>query len=166
MPINLFKNANISRIAFVVFVLLMFFSLLTDVNARQEPDKTYLRIEQSRPSETNDLKITSIGELLFKKNMMGHGELTKLDSRVNGDGLALEFGGGYVFNWKASLFFGLGVTLGYNKDKKDYIAAYFPEVGLALDITRTFGISVVAKRYHRLYEQEDTLVMVGLLFRG
>lgn len=159
------KSTNSSRVQFAVSMLL-FFPLLSGVHARGEPDKGYLRIEQNQSSETNDLKITSIGALIFKKNMMGHVDLTQLKSDMNGKDLALEFGGGYVFNWKVSLFLGLGISLGYNSDKDDYIAAYFPQAGIVVDITQTFGISVSAKRYHHLHEEEDTFVMMGLVFRN
>lgn len=164
MFISLNEGAVDSRVQFVVSMLLFLF-LLSDVNARPEPDKAFLRIEQSKSSETNELKITSIGALVFKKDTMGHGDITQLKSDADGKSLALELGGGYVFNWRASLYLGLGISLGYNSDKDDYIAAYFPQAGIVVDVTKTFGIMVSAKRYHHLYEEEDTVVMMGLVFR-
>lgn len=55
--------------------------------------------------------------------------------------------------------------LGYNWDKDDYIAAYFPEVGIVMDFTKTFGITVSGKRYFNLYEEDEDIVMLGLVFR-
>ena len=164
MFISLNKRTNSLHIQFAVSMLLFFF-LQSGANARPEPDKGYLRIEQSKTSETNDFKVSSIGALLFQKNTMGHVDLAQLESDMNGKDLALEFGGGYVFNWKISLFLGFGLSLGYNSDKDDYNAAYFPHAGIVVDITKTFGVSVSAKRYHHLHEEEDTLVMLGLVFR-
>lgn len=152
-------------------VILLFVCLVLDVSAQRVPDKNYLRIEQSKSEETDDLKITddleitSIGALSFKKNMLGHADLTKLESDINGKALVLEFGGGYVFNWDISLFLGFGISLGYNSDKDDFIAAYFPEVGIVVDLTKTTGVTVSAKRYHNLYEQDEAIVMLGLVFR-
>ena len=52
-----------------------------------------------------------------------------------------------------------------NWDKDDYIAAYFPEVGIVMDFTKTFGITVSGKRYFNLYEEGEDIVMLGLEFR-
>ena len=164
MVISFNKYTNSSRVLFTVSALLILFTHAS-VHARGESYKDYFRIEQNKPSETNDLKITSIGALVFKKNKMGHVDLTQLESDMNGKDIALEVGGGYVFNWKASLYLGLGISLGYNTDNDDYIAAYFPEAGIVVDVTERFGISVSAKRYHHLHEEEDTVVMMGLVFR-
>ena len=148
-----------------VFFILLFFSLISSVNARTKPDKGYLRIQQAQSSEKNDLKITSLGALAFTDNRGGHIDLTYLESEKHGDVVALDFGGGYAFNWDVSLFLGLGITLGYNQDKDDTIGAYYPEASIVLDVTESFGISATVKRYHYLYGENDAVVMVGVVFR-
>ena len=145
--------------------LAIFILLLSDVNAMAEPDKKYLRIQQSQSSEKNDLKISSIGALVFTEDGAGHLDLTYLESDKHGDVLGLDFGGGYVFNWDLSLYLGLGVSLGYNRDKEDFNASYYPEASIILDITSTFGISGSVKRHQHLYGENDAVVMLGLVFR-
>ena len=90
-------------------ILLSFF-LVSDVTARSLSDKYYLRIEQSKSSEETDLDITSFGVLAFKKELVGLINLTHLESDINGNGVTLDFGGGYVFNWGISLYISLGVS--------------------------------------------------------
>lgn len=153
-------------ITLLLTVTLSSLLIASEVAARPGTEKNYLRIEQNKIDETDDLTITSLGQLVFKQDMMGHVELSQLKSDINGKAYSLEFGGGYVYNWDISLFFGLGIALGYNSDKDDYIAAYFPEAGAVIDITNTFGITANVKRYHNLYEQEDVIVMLGLVFRN
>jgi len=148
------------------FSILLFSSLFSDANARSDQVKNYFRIEQNKLSEKNDLKISSIGGLGFKDNTEGHIELSYLESDIHGNELALNLGGGYVFNWEVSLFIGLGISLGYNQDKSELIGAYYPQAGLVWDIAETFGITVSAKRFYKRYEENVDIVMIGLVFRG
>ena len=97
---------------------------------------------------------------------MGHLELTRLNSGAKGKSLALEFGGGYVLNWDISLFIGIGASLIYNKANDDFIAAYYPEVGLTVDLTKKLGITARSKRYHNLYDETENIIMMGLVFRN
>lgn len=97
MSIHIRNYTNFLRIKFAASVLL-FFCLHSSVSAGPDQRKSYLQIEQNKSSETNDLGITSIGALVFNGNTMGRGTLTQLKSDKNGDALALELGGGYVFN--------------------------------------------------------------------
>ena len=164
MFIWLYERTNGTFVQFAVSIVLFFF-LLSDVNATAKLDKNYLRIQQTQSSEKNDLRITSLGALAFTSNRGGHLDITYLESDKHGDVLGLDFGGGYVFNWDVSLFLGLGVSLGYNRDKDDYITAYYPEASIIFDVTREFGISTSIKRYHHLYGENDDVVMLGLVFR-
>ena len=145
--------------------LLLSFLMLSGVSATAAPDKHYLAIEHNLSSDKNDLDITSIGMLSLKGNMAGYGKLSYLESDINGTGSTLDLGGGYSFNGDVSLYLLLGISLGYNWDRDDYIAAYFPEVGIVMDFTKTFGITVSGKRYFNLYEEDEDVVMLGLVFR-
>jgi len=147
------------------FLLLPFF-ILSGVSATAAPDKNYLIIEHNLSSDKNDLDITSIGMLSLEGNMVGYGKLSYLESDINGKGSTLDFGGGYSFNGDVSLYLLLGVSLGYNWDRDDYIAAYFPEIGAVIDFTKNFGITVSGKRYFNLYEEDEDIVMLGLVFRN
>ena len=164
MFICLNKSANGSCIQFSVVVVLFFF-MISGANARPEAEKNYLRLEQNKSSEKNDLKISSIGGLAFIKNRYGHFDLSYLESDIQGNELALDFGSGYVFNWDVSLFLGVGISLGYNRDEEDFIGAYYPEAGIVWDITEEFGITVSAKRFYNRYEENEDVVMMGLVFR-
>lgn len=161
------KSANtyLIYIKFITTLFLIFF-LFSDAYADTESDKNYLRIEQNKSSVKNDYKISSIGALAFKKDILGHVDLTYFESEINGSELALELGGGYVFNGKISLFLGVGVSIGYNQDKDDFVADYFPEAGVVLDVTPTFGFTANVKRYYKRYEKDEDIVMFGLVFRS
>jgi len=169
LPIFVRQNHNTGRkhlnTQLAASIVLLFF-LLSGMNARAEPDKNYLRIAKSKVSDTIDLETTSIGALVFQKNMMGHVDLTQLESIIDGKSLVLEFGGGYVFNWDVSLFLGFGISAGYNSGNNDYITAYYPEAGIVLDVTRKFGLTVNTKRYHHLYKENEAIVTVGFVFRN
>ena len=145
--------------------LLLSFFMLLSVSATATPDKHYLAIEHNISSDKNDLDITSLGMLSLKGNMAGFAKLSYLESGINGKGSTLDFGGGYSLNGDVSLYLLLGIALGYNWDKDEYIAAYFPEVGIVMDFTQTFGITVTGKRYFNLYEEDEDIVMLGLVFR-
>ncbi len=147
-----------------VYGLLVSCQLLVG-NAQAAPDKSYLRIEQSKPSDKNDLTITTIGGLIFEDNMQAHVDLSYLDSNLNGQGATLDFGGGYVFNWNVSVFLGVGISLGYNWDDEGLVTTYYPEAGVVVDLTNNFGLTVSAKRIYNLYDQETDVIMLGIVFR-
>ena len=148
----------------IVVVLTSLF--ISSVSAGSLENKSYLRIEQNIASDENDFKINSIGALVIANDMQGHVDLMYQDSNNNGNEWALDFGGGYVFNSAISLFLGLGLSLGHNADKNDYIAAYYPEVGVVLDITDTFGVTASLKRYYNRFQEDEDVVMLGLVFRN
>jgi len=145
--------------------LLLSFIMLSSFSAIAEPDKYYLAIEHSISSDRNDLDITSIGMLSLKGNIAGSAKLNYLKSDINGDGSTLDLAGGYTFGGDISPYLLLGVSLGYNWDQDDYITAYFPEIGIAMDFTKRFGITVSGKRYFNLYDGNENIVMLGLVFR-
>ena len=140
--------------------------MLPGVSSTAAPDKNYLAIEHSISSDKNDIDITSLGMLSLKDNIASFIKLSYLESDINGTGSTLDLGGGYTLNGDVSLYLLLGVSLGYNWDKDDYIAAYFPEVGIVMDFTKKFGITLSGKRYFNLYEEDEDIVMLGLVFRG
>jgi len=147
-----------------VYSLLMSYLLIAG-NAQAEPDKSYLRIEQSKPSDENDLTITSIGGLIFEDSMLAHVDMSYLDSDLNGQGATLDFGGGYVLNWDVSFFLGVGASFGYNWDDEGVIATYYPEAGIVVDITNNLGLTVSARRIYNLYDEDYDVIMLGIVFR-
>ncbi len=157
-------SSNHLYIQITVSILLSFF-LLSDVTADPEPDVYYFRIAHNTSSDKNDLNITSLGLVSFKNNMIGHADITYLDSDLNGGALALDFGAGLAFKWYVSPYISLGASLGYNWDNDEFIAAYFPEVGIVVDFTKKFGMSISGKRYYKLYDEEEDIIMLGIVFR-
>jgi len=145
--------------------LLLTCCLVADVTADAVGNKYYLRIAHNNPSQNDDLNITSIGMLSFTDNLMSHIDFTHVDSDTNGEALALDLGGGYVYTGDVSLYLSLGISLGYNWNNDDYIASYYPEAGIVIDFTNTFGITVSGRRYFNLYSEEENIVMLGLVFR-
>lgn len=157
------KNAH--RYIMTRASLLLSSLMLSSVSTIAGPDKHYLDIEHNILPNENDLDITSIGMLSLKGDIVSSIKLSYLESGIDGKGSTLDFGGGYAFNSDVSLYVLLGVSLGYNWDRDDYIAAYFPEVGIVADFTKTFGMTVSGKRYFNLYEKDENIVMLGLVFR-
>lgn len=145
--------------------LLLSFFMLSSISATAAPDKHYLVIEHNTSSDKSELNITSLGMLSLEDSISSFAKLSYLESDTDGKGSTLDLGGGYTFSGDLSLYFLFGVSLGYNWDKDDYIAAYFPEVGIVMDLTNTFGITVSGKRYFNLYEEDEDIVMFGLVFR-
>jgi hypothetical protein len=146
--------------------LLLSCFLVADVTADPVENKYYLRIAHNNPSENNDLDITSIGMLSFTDNLIAHLDFTHVDSVKNGQALALDLGGGYAYTGDVALFLSFGLSFGYNWGNDDYIASYFPEAGIVMDFTKSFGITVSGRRYFSLYGEEENIVMLGLLFRS
>ncbi len=128
-------------------------------------EKNYFRIENSTVYEETDPKITSVGVLGFDKDMVGHMDLTYIESIKDGKGLTLDAGAGYGFNWYVSMYLGLGIGLGYNWDNDEVIATYYPEAGVVIDITKSFGLTISKKRYFKLYGETEDVIMLGLVFR-
>ena len=141
------------------------FVLLSGVMASPQKDKMYFRIGYGASPDTNDLSVSSLGVVSLKNHMIGHADLSYLDSDKDGSALALDFGAGIAYNWYVSPYISIGASLGYNWDKDETIAAYFPEVGIVADITKSFGMSLSARRYYSLYEEDEDVIMLGLVFK-
>lgn len=156
--------SNHSCLKFIAAILLSFNSFAA-ATASPQPEKMYARLAHGTTPDTQELNLTSIGVISFENNMVGHVDLGYLDSDADGEAAVLDFGAGLAFSWYVSPYLSIGASLGYNWDKDEAIAAYFPEVGVVVDFSRTFGMSLSARRYYSLYEQEENMVMLGLVFR-
>jgi len=140
-------------------------TLFTSVNAGSTQTKNYLRLEQSKISDKYDYKISSIGALVFTGDTQGHIDLSYLESDFDNNEWTIDVGGGYVFNGDMSLFLGLGISLGYNQSNDDLISAYYPEVGLVLDVSESIGVTVSVKRFYNRFVDNEDIIMMGLVFR-
>jgi len=103
--------------------------------------------------------------LSLKNNMIGYADLTYLKSDSQGNALVLDLGFGLAFDWHVSPYLSIGASLGYNWDQEEYLAAYYPEAGLIVNFTNAWGLTVSGRRYYSLYEEDENVVMLGLVFR-
>ena len=124
----------------------------------------YFHLERSKKSNL-DIQITGIGGLGLGEGKIGHGNLSYIESIEHGDALALDLGGGVSYDAGATFYVGLGVLLGYNFDNRDLIGTYYPQIGVVVQITKTFGLIATGKRYSNLYSttEGENIVMFGLL---
>ena len=159
-----YATSHHSSLKFIA-VLLLSFNSFTAATAGPHADKMYARFMHGKTPDTHELNVTSIGVISFENNLLGHADLTYLDSDTDGNAAALDLGAGLVINWYVSPYLSIGASLGYNWDQDKAIAAYFPEAGVVVDFTRRFGMSLSARRYYSLYEQDENVVMLGLVFR-
>ena len=149
----------------LVTAILLSINGFTVATGSPQPEKMYARLAHGTSPDTHELNLTSIGVISFKNSMVGHVDLGYLDSDTDGKAAVLDLGAGLAFSWYVSPYLSIGASLGYNWDKDEAIAAYFPEVGVVVDISRTFGMTLSARRYYSLYEQDENMVMLGLVFR-
>ena len=156
--------SNHSVLKFTAAILLSFNSF-TAATASPQPDKMYARFAYGASPDTDELNVASIGVISFEKYLVGHADLAYLDSDTDGKAATLDLGAGFAFNWYVSPYLSIGVSLGYNWDQDEAVAAYFPEVGVVVDFSRTFGMTISGRRYYSLYEQDEDIVMLGLVFR-
>ena len=158
------SSSNHSCLQLIATISLSFV-LLSGVMASPQKDKLYFRIGYGASPDTDDLSVSSLGVVSLKNNMIGHADLSYLDSDTDGSALALDFGAGIAYNWYVSPYISIGASLGYNWDSNETIAAYFPEVGIVADITKSFGMSLSTRRYFSLYEEDEDVIMLGLVFK-
>ncbi len=147
------------KIVSYFFLLLIFVSSPAfEANAGEN----FLRIEKSKQSDS-DLRITSIGGFGFGDGKIGHVDLSYIKSVNKGDSLAIDVGAAFSFNAGATFFLGGGFLLGYNWDKNGFIYAFYPEAGVAVNITKSFGLILSTKRYFNLYDGTEDVIMFGVL---
>ena len=65
-----------------------------------------------------------------------------------------------------TIFIGVGLLIGYNWDKGAFIGAYYPEAGIAANITKSVGVAISSKRYFNLYDRTEDVIMFGVMFSG
>ena len=147
------------KIVSYFFLFLIFVSSLAfEANAGEN----FLRIEKSTQSDA-DLRVTSIGGFGVDNGKIGHVDLSYIKSVNEGDGFAMDVGAAFAFNAGATFFVGGGFLLGYNWDKSGFINAYYPEAGIAVNITKSLGVIISTKRYFNLYDNMEDVIMFGLL---
>ena len=126
--------------------LLLSFFMLSGVSATAAPDKYYLAIEHNISSGNDDLDVTSVGMLSLKDNMAGFAKLSYLESDIDEKGSTLDLGGGYSFNGDVSL-------------------PIFLKSALWWTLQKHLELRSAANDILYLYEKDEDIVMLGLVFR-
>jgi hypothetical protein len=135
----------------------------TGVVQAAEPAINLIRVEQRKYSESEP-HITTLGVFGQEANKYTHIDLAYLESKTDGDTWGLDVGVGYTLPTSIKFFLGIGVLLGYNTDKEDYLTAYYPEVGAILQINEAFALSASRKRYFDLYNKTEDATLLGIVF--
>jgi hypothetical protein len=136
---------------------------VTEVVQAAKPAANLIRLEQRKYSESEP-HITTMGVFGQEANKYTHIDLTYLESKTAGDTWGLDVGVGYTLPTSIKFFVGIGVLLGYNTDKEDYLTAYYPEVGAILQINEAFALSASRKRYFDLYNKTEDATLFGIIF--
>jgi hypothetical protein len=78
---------NRIRIYFQIITsaICLFLIGLSGVAADARPDKYYLRIGHGESHNSNEINVTALGVVSLKDNMVGHIDLSYLDSDTNGE---------------------------------------------------------------------------------
>ncbi len=148
-------------------LIFLFIGLMLGREAEADTGQEFFHMERSIETD-KDLQLTSIGGFGLADGVVGHADLSYIESVGDGDGLAIDMGAGISYRMGATFFLGAGVLFGYNWDSNDYIRAYYPEAGIVIQITDSFALTLTGKRYYNLASTNDdeNVVMFGLLFGG
>ena len=143
----------------------LFAFLVPSVVLAADTEESFFLIETNKQTDL-DIKITSVGAFGLNNGRVGHLNLSYIESAGDGNTLALDLGGGVAYHAGLTYFFSVGFLLGYNRDNSDYIAAYYPEIGVVAQIAKTFGLIATGRKYSNLYSsiEDENIVMFGLLF--
>ena len=111
-------NRILSYLHIITSAICLYLIGLSGVAAAAKPDKYYLRTGHGESQNSNEIKVTTLGVVSLKENMVGFVDLSRLDSDTNGQAAALESGAGFAFNWYVSPYLAIGASLGYNWDQR------------------------------------------------
>ncbi len=147
--------------------LLLITFLLPNLAFANSGETIFLHLERSQKNEL-DFQVSSVGALGLNKNSIGHINLSYIESPVEGDAVSLDLGGGMSYRAGVTFFLSISFMFGYNYDNDDYIAAYYPQVGIIARLTNSIGLVASSRQYRNLYDSTGDLdvVMFALLFRN
>lgn len=158
-------NARLKQVALSLILCSLFFV----PSAVVAQENLLLRFEKSRPSDNiNDPEIASIGAFSLTAGKVGNFDIINFKSDVEGEIWGFDIGLGYSFGSTGSpliMYLGFGLMLGYNTDQSDYIAGYYPSVGLVYSLKPGVGVTASAKRYYSVYDDSIDAMMVGVVLK-
>lgn len=127
-----------------------------------EPETSMLQIAQRKHSQGAPL-ITTFGIYGVRAGTAAHWDFAQYNDPQHGEAWATEFGAGYLLPTRVNVFIGGGFVAGYRRNGGEYFGAWYPEIGAVVLLTDGLGVSVSRKRYQKLYQQIEDVVMFGLV---
>ena len=127
-----------------------------------EAEVSMMHFAQRKNSESGP-RITTLGVYAVRDGTAAHFDVAEYDDPQGGKAWATEFGAGYLLPTRVNVFIGGGVVAGYRRTGGDYFAAWYPEIGAVIPLTDSFGVSVSKRRYQKLYQQNEDVLMFGLV---
>jgi hypothetical protein len=146
----------------VVITLLMTLVCGTESALSAESEPFMVQIAQRKNSQGDPL-ITTVGMYGVNGNTALHIDLAKYDDAERGEAWAAELGGGFLLPTRVNIFVGGGIVVGYRSNDGEYFAAWYPELGAVVHLTDGLGISISRKRYQKLYQRTEDVLMFGLV---
>lgn len=127
-----------------------------------EAEISMLQFAQRKNSESGP-RITTLGVYAARAGTSAHFDVAQYDDPQRGEAWATEFGAGYLLPTRVNVFIGGGIVAGYRRTGGDYFAAWYPEVGAVIPLTDGLGVSVSKRRYQKLYQKNEDVLMFGLV---
>ena len=132
------------------------------VASAAEAETSMLQFAQRKHSE-NGPRITTMGIYGVRAGTAAHWDVAQYQDPERGEAWATEFGAGYLLPTRVNVFIGGGVVAGYRRNGGDYFAAWYPEIGAVVPLTEGLGVSVSQRRYQKLYQRNEDVLMFGLV---
>jgi len=148
--------------SFLAVVSLLLLAGASGMSNAADPETSMLQFAQRKHSQGDPL-VTTIGIYGVRAGTAAHWDFAQYNDPVRGEAWATEFGAGYLLPTRVNLYFGGGLVAGYRRNGGEYFGAWYPEVGAVVLLTDGLGVSVSRKRYQKLYQQIEDVVMFGLV---
>lgn len=127
-----------------------------------EAETSMLHFAQRKNSESGP-RITTLGIYAVRAGTSAHFDVAQYRDPQRGEAWAAEFGAGYLLPTRVNVFIGGGVVAGYRRAGGEYFGAWYPEIGAVVPLTDGLGVSVSQRRYQKLYQRNEEVLMFGLV---
>lgn len=127
-----------------------------------EAETSMLHFAQRKNSESGP-RVTTLGIYGVRSGTAARWDLAHYDDPQRGEAWATEFGAGYLLPTRVNVFIGGGVVAGYRRTGGEYFGAWYPEIGAVVPLTDGWGVSVSQRRYQKLYQKNEDVLMFGLV---
>ncbi len=127
-----------------------------------DPEISMLQFAQRKPSQGGP-QVTTLGIYGVRAGTAAHWDIAQYNDPQHGEAWATEFGAGYLLPTRVNVFIGGGVVAGYRRNGGEYFGAWYPEAGAVVVLMDGLGVSVSRKRYQKLYQKIEDVVMFGLV---